>query len=174
MFSPSLTPKATAKGIWRNPQDHEQAEILAQRSNRFFDIEKGAQQNRKQGVTCRFHLAEWPSCHIGHWCWLGKMIWMSNGMPYTSGHSGKVRGCCQAPVPDDLSFVSTQQICQWHPTGQPHRYWLLSAIFFLFFCNCWKYVTMDVRNDHLPWKVCQSFSCTDEKMNKQKPRKPSM
>lgn len=39
------------------------------------------------------------------------MIWMSNGMPPTSGHSAKVRGCCQALVPVDLSFLWTQQIC---------------------------------------------------------------
>lgn len=61
------------------------------------------------------------------------MIWMSNGMPPTSGHFGKVRGCCQATVPVDLSFLCTQQICRWHPWAT-----LLGSDIcqpFLFFCN---------------------------------------
>lgn len=58
------------------------------------------------------------------------MIWMSNGMPPTSGHSGKVRGCCQALVPVDLSFLCTQQIHPWYPMDRPPQQWHMSFLFF--------------------------------------------
>lgn len=61
------------------------------------------------------------------------MIWMSNGMPPTSGHFGKVRGCCQATVPVDLSFLCTQQICRWHPWATLPGSDICHT--FLFFCN---------------------------------------
>lgn len=79
--------------------------------------------NKTTWVTCRFHLAEWPSCHIskdsgaGLAKWYG---WVMGCCPHPDT-VGRLRGCCQPPppsvpyphpVPADLSFLWTQHI---HP-----------------------------------------------------------
>lgn len=88
-------------------------------------------------------------------------------MPPTSGHSGKVRGCCQAPVPVDLSFLCTQQICPMTPHGPPSSSDICQP--FLFFCNSvlWLHAG-SIRPEskkNTSSKVCKQLHCTNEEMN---------
>lgn len=99
------------------------------------------------------------------------MIWMSNGMPPTSGHSRKVRGCCQAPVPVDLSLLCTQRILPMTPHG-PFSHSTDICQPFLYFSNLvmWLHAMKDTRLQETwnPYKkitsstICQQFNYPEE------------
>lgn len=93
---------------------------------------------------------------------------MNNGMPPTSGHSGKVRGCCQAPVPADPSFLCSQQICRWCYMGYSCLQWHMSAIFALCYCITCLNATNLTRIQYItPWKLhIQLHRLTDEQNRK--------
>lgn len=139
--------------------------------------------NRTTWVTCRFHLAGWPSCHISKDIGAGLAKWYGWVMgcrphPDTLGRWGAAAkpqslltspSCAFSKFADDTPWATlpSSDICQ------P----------FLFFCNSvtWLHAVnmrpqrRKIVQEKTSSTVCQPFNYTDEKTNKQKPeKKPSV